>query len=984
MSGTLGVDKGSTSSSPKPGGASDEGPKPNNNTTDAIKESSNTVLHHQNNQDGEMKQINNSVLSQVTPLPMSCENSSVGSSSSASPDDMSTTSSQMCLKPCHRFHTNPAMSSPKHFLHLLNKQGKASASSSSSVNQSSGFHHQSRGNSLHSSESTKALKRKQRLAQYKAQTTYSTVDHQVTSTDAIAAATPAATGNRNDSQKNKNSPSNITKSNEGESSNNNASLFNVEISGDPCHVKWAPNLNYIKNIELVAIASPLSPIESHHHHYQQLAGHNNNNQMHHHNSRQQHQQQNLQNNNNHNSLLPNTITQNHGSSVLVLVFDEGIFSHNGDFSLTSQLCNLFGLPTESLIAKHDINHNTDNEDTVNKEKDKKQKQRFGLRRKVFQSKTLLAIPKKTTAAKVNTSSKQTKNEPTNANNTNTTDTKDNNENDPNPKSSAFQKLESTCHTVINNLVKPLVSHVSNEVENCAQIFKNEIMGDGRIHSSPIEAFAMSKKKAKLLSDEVMTSSNGSQNENENGDVCKAQQHQDENEGGLTIDENTKRVHPKRIEDKDVQIECIEAEVGGAAECPIKPTLVFRINLPYSNTCMEVTNIEWNSDGTSLTIVQRRKGFSSSSGTSTLATNNTNKKKKANSSNTTNHQNQQQLVPPGNTAVSFWCIPPWLHVDYDDMKASYDNDDEEFSEEKLIMKANNTCYDCGWEVKNDNDNRSLFPLWEWYLGRYVFKDEFVPREIRRERKTKIMMKNIMEQQAYNMELAVASNSTTSVAIRHGKKSVARGSRGANSSIENANSMMNGDVTCLFWENATPEDEKVLGTNAYKERKGHENDHLNFADDYDDNRDNDDDEKKPDYDAIITPSKWIAIGTSKGQIVLHNAAASFLSSHKRKNKSNSSNDSPLLNSISPQGRTITVPVRHKKRVTCGAWVDNLLVCGYVGTGCLSLVSTFPTTQQSVLNDVHRNSPSTSRIRQEILEPLFGEKTAKVLGNIMLPVS
>ena len=152
-------------------------------------------------------------------------------------------------------------------------------------------------------------------------------------------------------------------------------------------------------------------------------------------------------------------------------------------------------------------------------------------------------------------------------------------------------------------------------------------------------------------------------------------------------------------------------------------------------------------------------------------------------------------------------------------------------------------------------------------------------------------------------------------------------------------------------------------------------------YDDEEGSNDNEKKPEYDSIITPSKWIAIGTSKGQIILHNSAASFVSSHTRKNKNKLSNNSPLLTSISPQGRTITVPVRHKKRVTCGAWVDNLLVCGYVGTGCLSLVSTFPKTQQRALNN-DRSFTGISRFKQEVLEPLFGEKTAKVLGNIMLP--
>ncbi len=888
--------------------------------------------------------------------------------------------SQMCLTPCHRFHTNPAMSSPKHFLHMHTMK----ASSTTTINSASSSY--SYVNNSHTSESTKSLKRKQRLAQYKAQTSYSTAEHLQAnigsgtsdSTNADGATSNAQNQSNHTSAATGTGGSALSQSNHnGVKNHTSTTPLNVEVSGDACHVRWAPNFNYIKNIELVAIASPLSPIESHHHHHQQLSGqgplHHNNN----HNNRQHHYGSNNinnNNNNNHNSLLPNTITQNHGSTVFVLVFDEGIFSHNGDFSLTSELCDLFGLPTESLVVMKDDRGDKQN---ISNDKDESNistgEKKFGLRRRVFQSKTLLATP--TTAPTATTTTTTGKN---NVKSNIQSDA----EKDAEKKQGSFQKLESTYNAVVNHIVKPLVTHVSNEVENCAQILRNEVMGDGRIYSSPIEALTMSKNKAERLTKELTSSSS-----------CSDGKHVDKKHQQGEIESS---IETKQVDHDEVNVECIEAEVGGTAECPIKPTLVFRINLPYSNTSMEVTNLEWNSDGTSLTIVQRRKGFSTSSGTS-LGTSTTNKKKKAN----TNSSNQP--VSPGNTAVSFWCIPPWLHVDYDDMKVAYDNDDEEFSEEKLIIKANNTCHDCGWEVEDDNDNRSLFPLWEWYLAKYVFKDEYLSREKRRERKTKIMMKNVMEQQAYTMELTVASNSNNSTAnTRHGKKSTTRGGRGLNAATENVNSMMNGDVTCLFWENATPEDEKILGPNAYKERNGDEKDHLYFArgddddddggvgggdDDNDNKESNDDDEcsnengKKPNYDSIITPSKWIAIGTSKGQIVLHNSAASFVSGHARKNKNKLSQNSPLLTSISPHGRTVTVPVRHKKRVTCGAWVDNLMVCGYVGTGCISLVSTFPKTQQRALN-TDRSSTGISRFKQEVLEPLFGEKTAKVLGNIMLP--
>ncbi len=246
---------------------------------------------------------------------------------------------------------------------------------------------------------------------------------------------------------------------------------------------------------------------------------------------------------------------------------------------------------------------------------------------------------------------------------------------------------------------------------------------------------------------------------------------------------------------------------------------------------------------------------------------------------------------------------------------------------------------------------------------------------------------MEQNAYAMELSLLSNSSVSAISRHGKKSTLRGNRGSNNTTENVNAMMNGDVTCLFWEDATPEDEKILGPNAYKERQGNEMDNVSCDDEgqnehSDSKADANTKDFKTDSDAIATPSKWIAIGTSKGQIILHNSAASFLSNHTRKvkNKAQTSNNaSNLLSSISTQSRTVAVPVRHKKRVTCGAWVDNLLVFGYVGTGCLTLVSTFPKAQQQTSD---RNTSGASRFKQDILDPLFGEKTAKVLGNVMLP--
>merc|ERR1719491_2911223 len=92
--------------------------------------------------------------------------------------------------------------------------------------------------------------------------------------------------------------------------------------------------------------------------------------------------------------------------------------------------------------------------------------------------------------------------------------------------------------------------------------------------------------------------------------------------------------------------------------------------------------------------------------------------------------------------------------------------------------------------------------------------------------------------------------------------------------------------------------------------------------------------------VPASKWVVMGTSKGQVILHNCAASYLSFQSK--KMNSQPGANLVTSICPSAaRTITTPLRHKKCVTCGAWLDNLLVFGSVGSGSLTVVSTFPKT-------------------------------------------
>ena len=60
-----------------------------------------------------------------------------------------------------------------------------------------------------------------------------------------------------------------------------------------------------------------------------------------------------------------------------------------------------------------------------------------------------------------------------------------------------------------------------------------------------------------------------------------------------------------------------------------------------------------------------------------------------------------------------------------------------------------------------------------------------------------MKNMVEQNAYAIELAIPSNCSVSTVSRHGmKRSTLMENRGSNNTFENVNAMMNGDVTCLF--------------------------------------------------------------------------------------------------------------------------------------------------------------------------------------------
>jgi hypothetical protein len=200
-----------------------------------------------------------------------------------------------------------------------------------------------------------------------------------------------------------------------------------------------------------------------------------------------------------------------------------------------------------------------------------------------------------------------------------------------------------------------------------------------------------------------------------------------------------------------------------------------------------------------------------------------------------------------------------------------------------------------------------------------------------------------------------------------KRTPRGIKPVSHTSENANAILNGDITCLFWEESPIikndfgvegsdlDDKKMSGSSEGNDNSGNKGKNSN----------------------LIVASKWVAVGTSKGQVILHNCVASLSSFQSKKvsKKASGKDDSKTVgltpDAILPQARTISVPVRHKKRITCGTWVDNLLVFGQLSTGCLTVVSTCA--KSSIVND---NVGFCDRM------DLFSEKSAKVLGNIVLP--
>jgi len=795
---------------------------------------------------------------------------------------------KMCLEECHKFHTNPAVSGPNNSYKRANKNtdkstddsgNNATDNSVTSVNIDSLNDHEDGVQiaPMNSSLSSKTMKRKQRLVQYKTLSP----SHQ----------SPNQTNGSMHANSMQQKPINDKNS-----------------TGLACHNVWAPNSNFCKNAELLAIASPLS-IHS-------LTGANNSS------NNSNNQSGSLSGGNQsgvaHQNLNSGTGTQapNHavGSNVYILVFDEGTFAHCTEFNLSDEVCELFGLPTQRMVWRgtgtgHGISPTGESENAPIKTAT------CGLRRSVFQNPSL-DNGDATTGERSNAT--------TNGNDTSDTGIGEHSagnggeEDIPQDRQQNSKTRQLSCKAksfykdVTTKIVKPFAAHFVEEMKNCYEMLQYEIFDDGRIFGAERD----------------------------------------------TSDDTTAAELPGDTHCSEDQF------VEGRKEASpniIRPQLVFHINLPYSSTSMEVTGLDWNTDGTTLTITQRRKGTTNSF--AAVSTSLTNKKKKTSIS----------AISPGSTAVSFWSIPEWLHVSCEDLKMSLDGKELRYNDgDGIIIKANNSLGDTvGWEVALTDDNRSLFPLWEWYLAYYIFHDNVkAMQEEKKKKRSRILIKNSMEYTAYPMELSTPSSCSSVVTVRSGKKTP-RGNKGVATATENANSIINGEITCLFWEES-----KICKDDRYLDDE--DTDDENNDDEKSDNKAKSNSKPKDKNAHLIPASKWVAIGTSKGQMILHNNAASFVSYQNKKasKKSGGIDNSKgnVLNpsSILPQARTVVVPLRHKKRITCGAWVDNLLVFSHVSTGCLTVVSTCP----KIFTEVDTTAISFDKI------DAFTEKSTKVLGNILLP--
>ncbi len=178
----------------------------------------------------------------------------------------------MYLSQCHTFHTNPSLSSP----HCI-RSNYTSPNTNAQTNANT--HHATANLKIHATSNpnamdggsgasnnhtilNKALKRKQRLAQYKNQTnaiTNSNLNPNANATEnGATTSTVSASMNANASTTETLPAAAASITSSIPSTAASTSFEFTFANGIPCQAVWAPNFNYCKNAELLAIASPLS------------------------------------------------------------------------------------------------------------------------------------------------------------------------------------------------------------------------------------------------------------------------------------------------------------------------------------------------------------------------------------------------------------------------------------------------------------------------------------------------------------------------------------------------------------------------------------------------------------------------------------------------------------------------------------------------------------------------------------------------------
>ena len=700
-----------------------------------------------------------------------------------------------------------------------------------------------------------------------------------------------------------------------------------------CCVAWAPNPSTQslrrKNVHLLAVATPYNALNS----------------MGSAVDPQQQQQQHGEdehassspsitgvnshtgNSNTHSSLDPS-------SSVYILVFDESSFHRDANVSLLREIADVLGIPPPSKALAHrpreEMSRNHDPGHVSSNHSDSIEK--IGIfRRHIFQH------------------------------------TLQRNKYSEDPLLDQSSSLLSSTSQEGKTFWESLKGHFIQELNHVKEVFLYEVFSDGRILSTFPDHDPVTKDPTSSEDDSIQHSA------------------------------STLTSLPLHTPDQN----------------PLKPVLVFQLSLPSTGSTipMEVCSLEWNEDGSALFIVQRRKGgtnfvsVTNPSATNALANANTSltatthsKKKKGQHHTFMSSFNQYSLS--GHTATSFWHVPDWLYTFYEEELFNKDGgilglvglggdigSNNPFNGENplagmhqdlIVRRSPDGRY--ADDESDEDDGKSSFPLWDWYLSQYVLKDRdtgtIVGTNISQHSKdsstvqnilnstySRITLRNMVESYASPMEIMAPPPSSSSIGMtgKPGKKSAMK-TAVSNSSLANA------DITCILWEKHT----QSLNKQSEKLDSSMGDAHI-----FD----------RRDLSAKLKNSRsstWIALCTAKGQVILHNTAASCVS-HFVKRRAQSSSSALIAQAIdissSLQNRSVDVPCKIKKRITCGIWMDNILVLATTGSGQLTLVHTYSKEVQMphILNAASEKRHIVSNM---IIEDACSERCADVIGDILLP--